>query len=383
MPHILTDTNFDFIGRSRLFVGISAAAVVGTFVLFGINYFTRGEILNYGTDFRGGSEVQIEFSKLVSPAQVREILDTGGFKGAEAVSLKDAKRPHYYLMRLSEVSPYTPAQLGNAKNEAAKVATVIKFDHPEQGDKVFIKFDKAVEPERLKEALARAGVAARDIQIFGRSEDHTYQVTLGGLDEELRKLFDGKLGAGTVKEIPSVESVGAKVGAQLRNDGIKSIIYSLLLILVYVWFRFDFQFAPGGVLALLHDVIVTAGLFALFWKDFTLQTVAALLTIAGYSINDTIVVFDRIRENLSRMRDRKLPVLVNTSINETLSRTVLTNLTVLMTTGCIWYFTRGPIRDFGMAMTFGVFIGTYSTIFVASPIYLWLDERMGRRARRV
>jgi len=178
-----------------------------------------------------------------------------------------------------------------------------------------------------------------------------------------------------VAGIPQVESVGAKAGKQLQFDGVKSLLAAILLIMIYVLFRFDFRYAPGTVAALLHDAVLTVGAFAITYKEFSLTTVAAILTIIGFSMNDTIVVFDRIRENAARLRDRKFDRVVNQSINETLSRTILTSATVFFVTLAMNIFGVGVIRDFAFAMNVGVIVGTYSSIFIASPVLIWLNER--------
>ena len=201
-----------------------------------------------------------------------------------------------------------------------------------------------------------------------------YEISLAGVAEqvveELRKETWGK---GAVKL--RSEWVGAKVGSQLRNAGIASLGYALLFIMVYIAFRFDFRFAPGAVIALIHDIIITLGIFTVFRVEVTLTTVAALLTIVGYSLNDTIVVFDRIRENLQITREVKLASLVNTSVNETLSRTIMTSATTIMAT--VVLLTLGwktSLRDFSLALTIGIIIGTYSSIYIASPVVVWLDR---------
>ena len=185
-----------------------------------------------------------------------------------------------------------------------------------------------------------------------------------------------------VKDVPQVEAVGAKMGKQLRDDGIKSVIYALLLMLVYIAFRFDFRYAPGAVVALAHDVIITMGLLAITWQRVLHDTVAALLTIAGYSINDTIVVYDRIRENVAKLRDRKFPLVVNASINETLSRTLLTSLTTLLSSLAMLFIGAGDVAVFAFVFSFGIIIGTYSSIAVASPVTLWLNDRFAKKAMR-
>jgi preprotein translocase subunit SecF len=383
---IKPDIDFDFMGRARLFVGMSWVAVLLSLLLLVVNLIWRGEILNYGNDFRGGSEIQVEFKSQVSPARVRAALEKHGYAGAEVVSITDPARPYFYLVRLSEVSAYSKEQVDKARvalKERFRDEGLKRLDFSEGGDKIYVRFGKDVDENNLQEAFRTAGITSQHVERFGRPEDHGYQITVVGLDREMRRAFDAGLGEGSVKDIPQIESVGAKVGKQLRTAGVRSVLYTLILILLYVALRFDFEFAPGAVIALAHDVIIITGLFALLWKEFTLQTVAALLTIGGYSVMDTIVVFDRIRENLTRLRERRLRELVNASINETLSRTILTSLITLFTTSAVWYFTRGPVRDFGLAMTFGVAVGTYSSVFVAAPMYLWLHDRVARRAKPV
>jgi preprotein translocase subunit SecF len=214
-------------------------------------------------------------------------------------------------------------------------------------------------------------------------------VTLVGLDTQMRQGLDERLGAGAVSAIPKVDSVGAKAGNQLKVDGIKSLLFAILLIMVYIAFRFDLRYGPGTVVALLHDAVLTVGAFAVTYKEFSLTTVAAILTIIGFSMNDTIVVFDRIRENAARLRDRRFDRVVNQSINETLSRTILTSATVFFVTLAMNIRGVGVIRDFAFAMNVGVIVGTYSSIFIASPILIWLNDKYmanqkkgGRQARR-
>ncbi|MEZ5934719.1 MAG: protein translocase subunit SecF [Alphaproteobacteria bacterium] len=172
-----------------------------------------------------------------------------------------------------------------------------------------------------------------------------------------------------------VESVGAKVSADLLRSGIEAAVFALLAILAYVWFRFEWQFAIGAVIALIHDALTTVGLFTLFGLEFNLTTVAALLTIVGYSINDTVVIYDRIRENLRRFKTAPLGELIDRSINETLARTVMTGLTTLLALLALLFFGGPTLRDFSVALIWGVLIGTYSTVYVASPMVMHLKLR--------
>ena len=172
-----------------------------------------------------------------------------------------------------------------------------------------------------------------------------------------------------------VEFVGPKVSADLLWDGTQAMVYAFAGILAYVWFRFEWQFAVGGVVALIHDAVTTIGLFSLFGLEFNLSTIAAVLTIIGYSINDTVVIYDRVRENLRRYKTTPLPELIDRSINETLARTVMTSLTTLLALIALVLFGGPVIRDFTIAMIWGVVVGSYSTIYVASPMILHLKLR--------
>jgi len=250
-----------------------------------------------------------------------------------------------------------------------------RFEFNEGGDKAYVVLSKAAEPEQIAAALTEAGVKNNKVQRFGRAEENRYEVVLVSLDSEVRAALDKKLGAGSVKEIPSVSSVGAKAGKELRDSGIISLLAAIGFIMLYILVRFDFRYGPGTVIALLHDAILVMGAFAITYKEFSLTTIAAILTVIGYSMNDTIVVFDRIRENASKLRDKKFPQIVNISVNETLSRTILTSLTVFFVTLAMNIWGTGVIRDFGFAMNVGVIVGTYSSIFVASPVLIWLNER--------
>ena len=389
---IKPNININFVGRRKAFWTLSSILVLGSIGMLVANWVMRGDALNYSTDFKGGSEIQIEFSRQVGPADIRGALTRAGFKGAEVVRVSDSSRPHFFMVRLTEVSAFSEAdqkKIRGALEAKYDKKNIRRFDYKAGGDKVYLTFrrgyktaDEAGEDETagaIEAIFKRNDVEVQQVQRFGRAEDNVFEVALLGLDRDIRKIFDTAMGKGAVKDVPQVESVGAKMGKQLRDDGIKSVIYALLLMLVYIAFRFDFQYAPGAVVALAHDVIITTGLFALAWQEFSLSVVAALLTIAGYSINDTIVVYDRIRENVAKMRDRKFPVVVNTSINETLSRTLLTSLTTLFTCVSIWVVGTGVLKTFAFALTAGVLVGTYSSVFIASPITIVLNDRLAKK----
>jgi preprotein translocase subunit SecF len=210
-------------------------------------------------------------------------------------------------------------------------------------------------------------------QVFG------YEIALRGFGPDVVESLQERLGKDAVEDVLSMEWVGPKVGEKLRYDGIKSVLIALLLILVYVALRFDLRFAPGAVLCLFHDAIITLGFFTFTRMEVNLTTVAAILTIVGYSINDTIVVYDRIRENLQKTQERDLSKVINTSINETLSRTLLTSFTTILAILAVTFFGRGTIQDFSIAMTVGIVVGTYSSIYVAAPLSILIDRQFFHR----
>jgi preprotein translocase subunit SecF/SecD/SecF fusion protein len=179
-------------------------------------------------------------------------------------------------------------------------------------------------------------------------------------------------------EFRRVEIVGPRVSSELAFNGTVGVIVALIGILIYVWFRFEWQFAIGAIATTVHDVLMTLGFFTLFQLEFDLSSIAALLTIVGYSLNDTVVVYDRIRENLRKFKAMPLSGLIDVSINETLSRTTMTSLTTLLALGALYVFGGPVIASFVDAMIFGIVIGTYSSIFIAAPLLIYLNLRVGR-----
>ncbi len=226
----------------------------------------------------------------------------------------------------------------------------------------------------IRDNLGKLGLGGVQIQQFGAPTDVLIRVEQqpGGDAEQqtaLKKVIDA-LGPGFQQR--RVEVVGPAVSSELRTTGLIAVLAGMLAIVAYVWFRFEWQFAAGAIVALLHDVLMTVGVFSLFQFEFDLSIVAALLTILGYSVNDTVVVSDRIRENLRKFKRMDLNELLNLSINETLSRTILTGCTALTVLLALYIFGGEVIRNFNFAMLFGVVIGTYSSIFIAAPLLGYL-----------
>ena len=249
------------------------------------------------------------------------------------------------------------------------------------GTLVQVQFSEPTRVETIKENLASIGLDRSLVQRFGEKKENEYLIRveksaseLGTLSLEIQETLQRAYGKGGV-EIRRTEMVGPKVGKDLRKKGILAIIYALIGILIYVTLRFRFIFAVGAIIALAHDVMITVGVFSIANKEFTLPIVAAILTIIGYSLNDTIVVYDRIRENRRKMRREAFAKVINASINETLGRTLLTSLTTLIVMVILFIFGGGVIHDFAFALMIGILAGTYSSIFVASPIILTWRER--------
>ena len=232
--------------------------------------------------------------------------------------------------------------------------------------------------DALRSKLSGLGLGEVAIQAFGQPTDVLIRVERqpGGEKAQQVAVDTVQTALGTaVASYRRTEFVGPKVGGELIQAGVLAVVLSLFAIMIYVWFRFEWQFSVGAVVALIHDVIATIGIFSVLGLEFNLATVAAILTIAGYSINDTVVVFDRIRENLRKFKTMGIEDLLNLSLNQTLSRTLLTSVTTLLALFAIFFFGGAVIRDFAFALIWGVFVGTYSSVFVASPVVMKLNIR--------
>lgn len=256
------------------------------------------------------------------------------------------------------------------------------------GSMVHLRFQDRVTIPEIRQALARSGLADSVIQDFGQDATREFLIRLektsaelGVLGEQVRKSLSEKFGADRF-EVRRVESVGPKVGKDLRQRGTLSVIFATIVMGVYLWVRFGYSFGPrfglhlglGAVIALIHDILVTVGALMLANYEFDLTIVAALLTIVGFSVNDTVVVCDRIRENMRKIRRSSLETIVNTSINETLSRTILTTGTAVLVLFALFFLGGGVIRPFAFALLVGFFSGVYSTIFIAAPVILMWEK---------
>ncbi|MBE5073449.1 protein translocase subunit SecF [Erythrobacteraceae bacterium E2-1 Yellow Sea] len=232
----------------------------------------------------------------------------------------------------------------------------------------------------LREQIGQLGYGDPVIQRFGADNQVSIRVRLPAEAENVPGAateIGNRVIASIEAEYPGIrrdgnDTVSGKVAGEFRNDAVLALLAAMLAVAIYIWIRFEWQFGVGGLFALFHDVSLTLGMFSLFQMEFSLQIIAAILAIIGYSLNDTIVVYDRIRENLKRYRKMPLPELLDLSVNETLARTVMTSLTLLIALVPLLFF--GPASLFGMiaAITLGLFVGTYSSVYMAAPILIWL-----------
>ena len=254
----------------------------------------------------------------------------------------------------------------------------------EQPDRFEFTLAEPVAPAELAAAIESTGL--KDVTV-NRSETGTgnaYEVSFQDLGARVREGFATALPEAFDPDtgLERLETVGARVGEQLREDGLTAVLLALVAILIYIAVRFDIRYAPGAVAALFHDVIFSMGILTAIQMEINLPILASILTIVGYSLNDTIVVFDRIRENYSSGRGGKnLSEIINTSVNETLSRTLITSLTTLFAVVIIYWLGSGLIQNFAFTLIVGVLVGTYSSIFVASPILLFMDDWLRNRQK--
>ncbi|WPZ32993.1 protein translocase subunit SecF [Thalassobaculum sp. OXR-137] len=247
------------------------------------------------------------------------------------------------------------------------------------GTLIEIQTSEPADIAQMRSDLNALGLGEVSLQEFGSDRDVLIRIQRqeGEEAEQIKAIEVVRNALPSDVEFRRTEFVGPTVGQELIEAGILAVGLALLSILIYIWFRFEWQFGVGAIVALSHDIISTLGLFALIQHEFNLATVAAVLTIAGYSINDTVVVYDRVRENLRRYKTMPLGELLELSINDTLSRTTMTSLTTLLALAAIYFFGGAVLADFALAMIWGIVVGTYSSIFIAVPLLLYTGLRRG------
>ncbi len=386
-------SNFEFVGRTRLWVVISLFLIAGSIAMLFVNNAVRGDYLNWTIDFKGGTEMIFGFRDkesnayaTVSSGDVRKALKDGGVRDFEVSDFSWTDDKDVTVKGMLVRTPSFGAVKGKKGAEIlaalrAKFADLEIMNARWSGDRIYVRTKKPMNEEACKAFLAQYELEMKPWGEFATdyltpdegTGEYDTQLPVYGLERQYARALEGKLGV-SVKLIQSY-AVGARAGKELRNDGLKSLFYAIALIMLYLAFRFDVRYAPGAVVALLHDGVLVIGVFAITWMDVSLTSVAALLTVIGYSVTDTVVIFDRIRENVSRLKDKKMARIINISLNETLQRTLLTSLTLLVVTPMMFIFGTGLVRNFAFAMNVGVIVGVYSSVFIASPVLLYLDTK--------
>lgn len=378
--------HYNFLGISKPLLMISALLVATSWGLVA----TVG--LNFGIDFAGGTEALLAFNEKVDMGELREEMEKVGLDAPEMVVYGFSDTGKYF------VRSRTQGLLTQAEKDTLKAAIVAKFGEPtlwdasdESGEVIRIQFAEAKTVEGLTEVVQSAGFKTGAATKQTEAQNPIYNLALPGVRDRLVAAMAAKYGQAVQKAdgtwgtegkfttIERLESVGSAVGKQMRNQGILAVLYALIGILLYVSFRFDLRYSPGAVLALVHDVSITIGIFSITGTEFNLPIIAALLAIVGYSLNDTIVVYDRIRESLKMGLGDNLRETINISVSDCLSRTVLTSVTTFLAVLAIYVYGGGIIQNFAFAMLIGVVIGTYSSIYVASPAVVAMDKYLKNR----
>jgi preprotein translocase subunit SecF len=375
VPH---GTSFDFVGKRRIAVTLSLIANLAV-IVFSLNA-VHG--LNYGVDFAGGTEMEVKFQKGVDPGEIRRNVEALGFKDA-SVQTYGPESENTFLIRVGRIALMTQEDVDRVVGAVKDQYPLEGIPHfnPEVGDKIDFQF-KGTPPttEALRQAVESAGIRVREVREEAglAAGTRSFAVITQGIRDKVERDLSERF-AQARPEVRRVEYVGPAVGRELRNQGAKAVLYAMALIVVYVGLRFDFRFSPGVIIALVHDSIITLGYFAFSGREFNLTSVAVILTVVGYSVNDTVVVYDRIRENQGKYKGKKLSDLVNLSINEVLGRTFLTSFATALSLVGLLIVGVGTIFDFAFAMLIGIVSGTYSTWFIAAPMTIWLEERAARR----
>ncbi|HEY1757201.1 MAG TPA: protein translocase subunit SecF [Bryobacteraceae bacterium] len=381
---LFKNTDFDFLKWKWPFIIASLVVTGAGFISLAVKGGPH-----YGIDFKGGAQMRLRFTSEPPMDKIRKALD----KSVPGSSLQQ-------LNGTQEIEVVTPIKDEKELNANRQVMEdTLRSMFADSSGKLDVNNSSAETlAAALRPALQDAGVALSDAEVMdvATNIEKFRNDEKGGLLRSFDELSSVKGVTPQIIEalkkqcvlgpftILSADVVGPKIGADLRRQAIEATMYALAAMLVYIWFRFEWIYGLAAVVAVFHDTLITIGLFSLFNKEISLSVVAALLTLVGYSMNDTIVVFDRIRENLKILRREKLERLINISVNQTLSRTVLTSGLTLITALSLWLFGGEVLNGFSFALVWGIIFGTYSSVFIASPILIFgqnlIDQRKARSA---
>ena len=380
---LFRNTNIDFLGKKWYFLAFSLIfSVAGLLSIF----FWHG--IPLGVEFRGGTLVYVKFTQTPNLDQIRSAMDRAGLKNPRIQRFGPVSDNEVLIdLGLQETSE---AALDRGKNviiqalQKPDAANEGKLDLNNSGVPSLEQFLLQKDPLHLgTDAATQYQAMAQKMQDFRNKERGGILSSLDELrgvvpPEVISSLKEGFYTSDFV--VRNVEIVGPQVGGQLRHQAVMATLYSLAGMLIYLWFRFEMIYGVGAVVACFHDTIITVGFFSLLNKEISLTVIAAILTLIGYSMNDTIVVFDRIRENIKLLRREPLADIVNKSINQTLSRTILTSGLTFLTVLSLYLFGGEVLRGFSLALVIGILIGTYSSIAVAAPMLVAYQDWRARRA---
>jgi preprotein translocase subunit SecF len=381
--------NVDWLGKKWYFLAFSLV-----FSVSGVLSILFWHHIKLGVDFRGGTLIYVQFEQPADTDRIRQAIDRAGLHDARIQSYGTSK--HQVIISLAQKETQDAAlDVGRQAivgalnaNAGSAAANQGKLDLDNAGKAALAQFLEQSDPEHL---ASTGGASQRYAQQATAILDHRDR-DLGGIFSSMDQL-NGVADPAVVAQLKqgaylsgfhvfNQEIIGPQVGALLRQQALLATLYSLAGMLVYLWFRFELIYGVAAVVAVFHDTLITVGAFSLFDKEITLTVIAAILTLIGYSMNDTIVVFDRIRENLRISRRENLTSVVNRSINQTLSRTVLTSGLTFLTVLSLYVFGGEVLRGFSFALVIGILIGTYSSIAVAAPMLVAYQDWRGKRGKR-
>lgn len=408
----LRDTKIDFMKYRKGFVVVSVVLLL----ISVLAVFVHGK-LNMGIDFAGGSQITLRFQDRPEVDELRNVMAAAGFEdaliqrfGEETVNEVMIKTPLAEVDEAAaegdeaQAAPESAPVEGQAAEEAdseterqaevlaaldARFNQGVVFDLNRSGSEALANELTRLDPEGVVEEggdtakdyydnVASTVIAARDTDGIFTSWDEVRSIE--GVSATVLDALEQNTSLGQFSLL-AAESVGPQIGSELRTKGILAVVLSLIGMLLYIWYRFELRFGVGALVAVFHDILVVLGFYALMDFEFNLTTIAAFLTLVGYSVNDTVVIFDRVRENMRRSRREPLADTLNRSINQTLSRTILTSGTTLLAVGALLALGGDVLRGFSFVLTVGVVVGTYSSVYVASPFAMLWETLFGSEAK--
>jgi preprotein translocase subunit SecF len=406
---IFVNANYDFLGKKYIALASSLLVILVGFIFLIRNKIETNNWLNYGIDFAGGTLIQVRFAEAPSTESLRAKIEALKLGDTQINTFGDRKE---FLIRIEgstkvEISTSTSEERKDIDKILEKMSSQVAETLRSPADikarekgmidlnnvgrqRIIEALQKNIKKKENNQNLSTVKLNQVADKIKNVLETNNGIITdfdqlkpVAGNNKALFNLMKETfyLGSFAVKR---VEMVGPKVGADLRRKAVGAIASAMVGILIYITFRFKFlSFGIGAIVALIHDVFVTTFVFAMSGGEFNLPIIAALLTIVGYSLNDTIVIFDRIRDNLKLLRREPLPIIINKSINQTLSRTILTSFTTLLVVICLFLMGSEVIKPFAFALFVGIITGTYSTIYIASPIILLWQKFSKRQSKKL